>query len=366
MYWGNELQKKMHIEFLMEQYNFLTEPQPICPYLPNSIDIDISNRCNLKCISCFHSIDSFVHLPDMTFDTFLTALDQIEGNASRITIGNHGEPLLHKKVFNMLEEVKKRGFFVNFICNGALLSREKAHRLLDTGVDRVVFSVDSVDPDIYPQIRVGGKINITLPNILYFLKINFENDFKTYVNISMVDTPLALSSKINLYDYFSKLPVQVVYTSSFLNFHDMLSIKEDTKFRKEYDRANKKTNIPICVNGFDRILIRPNGDVSLCGIDWDYVHILGNISITPYTELWNNQKAQEFRSALINRNYSIIEHTKKLCSQCDAKFSNSIEIVRSNTLNLIASNIKDTKELSQKVDRKYLYENLLIELEKYK
>lgn len=365
MNWGNETQRKMHVKFLLEQYEFLKNPQEICPYLPDAVDIDISNRCNIHCISCFHSVERFRPMEDMDLDTFKLALDQAEGNASTVTIGNHGEPFLHKDVFEMLEEVKKRGFFLNLINNGTLLDEKKSRRLLEIGVDRLVFSLDSVDPQKYPLIRKGARLEVTLKNILNFLKLNCEKGLDTYVNISTVDTQLALKSNPSIFEYFSKLPVHIVYTSPMLNFHNVLSIREETKFLTKYQDAENFKDVPVCLGGFDRILIRPNGNVSLCAIDWDCIHILGNIKDEPYTRLWNNKKAQEFRRALITGDYSEIEKKGFLCSKCDLKWSCFVEKQRDNIVELLASDLEDIKKRRNEEIRSCQgYENLLKELEK--
>lgn len=363
MYWGNKQQRRMRIEFLMKQYAFLGNPGPICPYFPDGLDLDISNRCNLACISCFHSISKFSPMKDMSLGTYKNVLRQAKGRSSTVTIGNHGEPFLHKYVFKMLRLVKSQGFFLNLITNGTLLSRERAERLLDLEVDRLVFSLDSVDPKQYPLIRKNGNLRCTLRNILYFLKINFEKGLKTYVNISMVNTNQALRSKINIFDYFSKLPVHVVYTSPILNFHDLLAIKRQTKFHRKFRKITDHRKFPVCLNGFDRLLIRPNGNVSLCGIDWNSEHILGNVNQTPYYELWNNRKAQEFRKALISRDYSSIEKKGWLCSKCDVKWACSIEGQRKGIVDVLSSDLRDLKgESSGLINSRQHYENLLKEI----
>ena len=344
MNWGNEKQKRMKLKFLFDQYAFFKNIDITVPYFPEQVDLDISNRCNLSCITCFHSIEKFRPFPDMTMETFRKVLDQAEGVSTTITFGNHGESLLHKQILNMAREIKERGFFLNIINNGTLLTQERAQALIDIGVDRVSFSLDSVDPTVYPKIRRGGKLKNTLLNILNFLRMNYEQGLKIYVNISIVNSRLALSSKINISAFFSKLPVHVIYTSDILNFHDMLEVREETKFvQRSYEKTTNPEDLPICLNGFDRILIRPNGNVSLCPIDWDSVHILGNIHDAPYTELWNNRKAQRFRKALIERDYATIEDEKILCSRCDGKWVQDIRQRPETILNMVKSDIQDAK-----------------------
>jgi radical SAM protein with 4Fe4S-binding SPASM domain len=351
MNWGNEKQKKMKLKFLLDQYAFFNNEKisTVVPYPPDQIDLDISNRCNLKCITCFHSVEHFRPVPDMTLETFRKVLVQAEGISSTITFGNHGEPFLHKDILTMIKEVKERGFFLNVINNGTLLNEEKAQALIDCGVDRVSFSLDSVDPEIYPKIRKGAKLKKTLSNILNFIRLNYEQGLKIFVNISSVNSQLALSSKVDIREFFSKLPVHVLYISDILNFHDMLAIREETKFvQRGYEKITDPKDMPICLNGFDRILIRPNGNVSLCPIDWDCVHILGNIHDAPYHELWNNEKAQQFRNALITRDYSPVEQDKFMCSRCDGKWVQDVRLRPQAILTMIAEDLHSTKNEQDK------------------
>lgn len=358
MNWGNNKQKEMKLKFLLDQYAFFNNEKisTVVPYYPDQVDLDISNRCNLSCITCFHSLERFRPFPDMTMETFRTILDQAEGKSSTITFGNHGEPFIHKHILAMIKEVKERGFFLNIINNGTLLTADKAQAVIDAQVDRISFSIDSVDPEIYPQVRRGGNLKKTLLNILTFLKMNHEQGMKVYVNISTVNSRLALSSKIDIREFFSKLPVHVIYTSDILNFHDMLAIRDETKFvQRGYEKITDPKKFPVCLNAFDRIIIRPTGDVSLCPIDWDCVHILGNVNDAPYTELWNNEKAQQFRQAHIDRDYSSFEGDKVMCSRCDGKWVQDTTLRPDAILHMLKDDLRDTKaELDEKLsDSRY-------------
>jgi radical SAM protein with 4Fe4S-binding SPASM domain len=303
----------------------------------------------------------------MTMDTLRRVLDQAVGRASTITIGNHGEPFLHKDIFKIIEEIKKKGFFLNIINNGTLLNEEKGKRLLTMGVDRLTFSIDSVDPVQYPLIRKGANYKRVMKNILCLIKNNYEAGLPLYINISTVNTKQALQSSPPIEAYFKKLPVHVIYTSDLLNFHDKLPVDDQTYFSRKYRKISNPSDWPVCLNGFDRLLIRPNGNVSLCALDWESIHILGNVNEAPYYELWNNEKAQEFRRALLTRDYSTVEKDGKvLCSRCDGKWSLNLATYPAHIQSLIASDLKDAKrQCFQQVHDTAKYRNLLYELGKF-
>jgi MoaA/NifB/PqqE/SkfB family radical SAM enzyme len=321
MFLGTEKQIQEYSQRLLEQFAHLQDPQEECPFPPLCIDVDLTNKCNLKCISCFHSSSQFKSLPMMTWEMYRTVLDQAEGVCSFLTFGNHGENLLHPESIPMIAEAKKRGFFVNLITNGTLLDPVKAHSLVDMGIDRVVFSLDSMDAKTYEDIRRGAQFNKVLENVLYFLKYNYEKSLPVYVNISTVNTKKAISSKLTVFDFFKKLPVHVVYTSDLLNFHGAAEeINDETYFEKRYKEVSRE-DAPVCMMGWDRLLVRPNGECTFCTVDWNYGYDLGNVADEDFMVLWNNKRARTFRKALLTRDYTTIEKDACLCSKCDAKFA---------------------------------------------
>ena len=364
MYWGSELNIRNHLPVLIAQYEHLRAPGEVCPYPPLNLNVELSNRCNLRCISCFHSNSNFKNLPFMTMETFTSVLDQAAGHCDRLTFGNHGENMLHPEFLPMLRLAKERGFFINLITNATLLTAEQANAIIALGLDRIVFSLDSMDPGTYEALRVGARFDATLRNVLYFLKKNYEEGIPVYVNISTVNTKKALGGSVSVFDFFQDLPVHVVYTSDLLNFHGSAeSVNEETYFETRYKEL-PQTQWPICKNGWDRMLIRADGDVALCVIDWDFVYSLGNVRDVHLMELWNNEKAQAYRRSLLKKDYRCIEKNGKLCTACDGKFNNSIERQREYLFQVLAQGMKCESERAKTLCNAHQrYENVCARLE---
>jgi MoaA/NifB/PqqE/SkfB family radical SAM enzyme len=78
-----------------------------------------------------------------------------------------GEPLLHPRLFEMLEvAVQGAGCQVSLTTNGTLLGEQAVERLLATGVDAVDISLDAFTPETYAKIRVKGDLAATRANVL--------------------------------------------------------------------------------------------------------------------------------------------------------------------------------------------------------
>lgn len=62
-------------------------------------------------------------------------------------------------------------------------------------------------------------------------------------------------------------------------------------------------NYALCIFPFEAAQISMNGDVFVCCPPWSSSYSFGNIYETPFDEIWNGEKAREFRRQFINNDY---------------------------------------------------------------
>ena len=175
---------------------------------PFTLDISPTDKCNLKCLSCwqrcFKNIDSSYELPD---EKLIDVVREAIGfGVKEFEITGGGEPLLRKKlVLEIMELVKSSGCIGNITTNGTLFSDEDIEKIVKIGWDRITFSIDGPDAETNDYLRGKGS----------FEKI------------------LRIISKFNEYKklYNSKKPI--------IKFNTVLSNKNYDKVKKIIDLANK-------------------------------------------------------------------------------------------------------------------------------
>lgn len=150
---------------------------------PIHLDIEITNRCNLKCEMCMRtSLVAEDRLPigSMEFDFYKHLIKQAsEHHASSVKFNFLGEPLLHPDVIEMVAYAKQKGLIeVLFNTNTMLLTSDMSRRLLDAGLDSIFFSVDSPYPEKYNKIRKGSDFNQVKRNIEEFIRIKESGGYK--------------------------------------------------------------------------------------------------------------------------------------------------------------------------------------------
>ena len=117
-----------------------------------TIDIEITNRCNETCHFCPR--DATPHQGIMDVDTFdrslaraveyRTVVNDVSGLELTVSLCGLGEPLLNKNTVSFVEKVKRAGFKCSMSSNGALLTEDKAHELLDAGLDEIYLNISDI------------------------------------------------------------------------------------------------------------------------------------------------------------------------------------------------------------------------------
>lgn len=113
-------------------------------YRLTTLNIEITNRCNLKCTYCPVNRDMARAKQDLEFDFFVDLLDRAPTVRTLLPF-QWGEPLMHPRVIEMLREASRRGIRTFLTTNGTLLTPTMRRDLLASGLTRLTISVDGDD-----------------------------------------------------------------------------------------------------------------------------------------------------------------------------------------------------------------------------
>lgn len=134
---------------------------------PKMVFIEPTTRCNLKCTHCGRTYwKDRSKIRDMEFETFAKLVAELkELGVPAITIQGLGEPLMHKRIFDMIDCAQQAGLYSRFNTNLTLLSDENAERLVRSGHSEVAVSIESIDPETFADIRRGTTLDVVLGNL---------------------------------------------------------------------------------------------------------------------------------------------------------------------------------------------------------
>jgi MoaA/NifB/PqqE/SkfB family radical SAM enzyme len=126
------------------------------PAPPVVVDLNLTNRCNLKCRSCWlRSAGSIDHSNELSRDELLSIVRQgaqLGVHGWEITGG--GEPLFNlSTAMALMSAIKKYQMYGSITTNGTLFTAESIKTLVRIGWDKVVFSLDAPDPATNDYLR---------------------------------------------------------------------------------------------------------------------------------------------------------------------------------------------------------------------
>lgn len=259
-----------------------------------SIVLEPTNHCTLRCALCPTSDDMKRERGYMDYDLFTRIIDE-NSHIQFVNLFLWGEPLLHPRIFEMIAYAKSKGIEANMYSNATLLDQEKSRMLLESGLDRLVISLDGVD-SAYESIRNYPYKKVE-QNILELLALRKEMDARTAVDVSMV---VGKETEDGVKEY-KKRWVSVVDTL-WLQRQNTYEKKQRTKSCFELWRGN--------------VVVHWNGTVVPCFIDYDATVKLGDASKQSIEEIYNGEKFQQIRTMHANGKFPMICN---FCSEYESK-----------------------------------------------
>lgn len=218
-----------------------------------------------------------------------------------------GESLLHPKCVELLTYAKEQGIApIQFTTNATLLTPEKSRALVDMGLDFISFSVDSIDPEAYTQIRTGASLDAVLRNIEFFCDYREQRGAGLpEIQVSVVRTAATAGQIPQFVEYWQQRVDRVrVYEehSQDGNFGSLVNGE-----RGEF--AHRLA----CHKPFTDLVIYWDGKVALCNHDWTREKPLGDVDEQSIEEIWQSESYRSVRQAHVEDH----EHLEDLCKNCD-------------------------------------------------
>lgn len=176
----------------------LKSPEPSLRYL----ELQITDRCNLRCRHCYISDSSHHELPPEDIRTVLSEFENMQGLRVLIT---GGEPLLHADfgaINNMLPDFLIRKVLFS---NGILLNRQILSNL---HVDEIQISIDGLE-EAHDSLRGVGTYARSMESIRLCLDMGFAVSISTMVhpgNLMDFDDMEALFRTLGIRDWTVDVP----------------------------------------------------------------------------------------------------------------------------------------------------------------
>ncbi len=133
---------------------------------PRSVEIAVTNRCNLRCAYCSHFSSPGETGRDLSTDQWLTFFEELGrlGVLSVTLMG--GEPFLRTDLPELIEGIVRNRMRFGILTNGTLVTEDSAAFLKSTGrCDSVQVSIDGSAAEIHDSCRGEGSFQRALDGL---------------------------------------------------------------------------------------------------------------------------------------------------------------------------------------------------------
>src|ERR1700761_944896 len=154
--------------------------KPIQWGYPISVSFEPTTSCNLRCPECPSGMRAFTRPTGMLKkDFFRQTIDDIYKELLYLIFYFQGEPFLNPDFLEMVKYAHEKGIYTATSTNAHYLTDEKAKRVVESGLDRLIISIDGTTQDVYKQYRVGGNLEKVLQGARNIVKWKKELNSKT-------------------------------------------------------------------------------------------------------------------------------------------------------------------------------------------
>lgn len=155
---------------------FLVKLYPWFVFYPRYIELEVTTKCNLKCIMCEHT---YWDEPsrDLTLEQFKNIVNQFP-KLKWIGVTGIGSSFLNKDFMEMLRYIKKRKVYVELFDSFNNLNENLIEEIVREGlIDRLISSIDGATKATYEGIRVGADFDKIITNLKCLVRI--KEKYKT-------------------------------------------------------------------------------------------------------------------------------------------------------------------------------------------
>jgi radical SAM protein with 4Fe4S-binding SPASM domain len=295
--------------------------KPIQWGLPFSISFEPTTSCNLRCPECPSGLRAFTRPIGMLEKDFFTkTIDEIHKDLLYLIFYFQGEPYLNPDFLEMVKYAAAKKIYTATSTNAHYLTDENSRKTIESGLDRLIISIDGTTQEVYQQYRIGGKLEKVLEGARNIVKWKKQMNSKTpYVffqflvvkpNEHQIEDVKKLAEEIGV----DGVRYKTAQVYDFENGNPLIpTIDKYARYKKQ---ANGKYTIKNsldnnCWKLWHSCVISWDGLVVPCCFDKDADYKLGDLKHDNFATIWQDDNYKQFRKKLLTGRKNI-----EICANC--------------------------------------------------
>lgn len=277
--------------------------------LPVSVSIEPTTSCNLRCPECPSGLRAFTRPTGMLDEKFFQDLtNQLYRDLFYMIFYFQGEPFLNPDFLKMVKHASLKKIYTATSTNAHYLDKETARKTVESGLDRLIISIDGTTQEVYKQYRIGGKLEKVFegtkniiewkkklksptPHVIFQFLVVKPNEHQ-------VEDARLLAKEIGVDKIIFK-------TAQFYDYETGNVLMPETgkysRYRKESSGRFKIKNALAnhCWKLWHSSVVTWDGKTVPCCFDKDAQYKTGDLKEETFSEIWNGEKYRSFRQSVL-------------------------------------------------------------------
>ncbi len=219
----------------------------------------------------------------------------------------------------MIKRAVGRNIYTAISTNGHFLTTENVRGIIESGLDRLIISIDGTTQEVYEKYRVGGDLKTVISGIEKVVKWKKKlHSSKPFVIISFlalrtnehqIKDVKKLGKKLGV----DKVVIKTAQVKDMSCRNDLVPTSEKlTRYKfvdGHYELKKKLTN--RCWRVWSSPVITYNGKIVPCCFDKNAEHSMGELATTGFRGIWKGDRFRNFRERILNERITI-----NICRNC--------------------------------------------------
>lgn len=309
------------IKILLSYYFSRLIRKPLMFGRPISASIEPTTACNLRCPQCPSGLRSFTRdTGKIDIDLYKNILDDMHPHLWYLTLYFQGEPYIHPQFHEMVKLAKKKRIFVATSTNAHFLDDKRAKATVESGLDKLIISVDGLSQETYEKYRIEGrlkKVEEGMRNIAKWkkkLKSQLPHVVMQYIVMGHNEHEIG---KVRGWARERGVDELQLKTAQIYDYENGGELMPENSDYSRYEAAEggtfriKNTLYDHCWRMWHSCVITWDGNVVPCCFDKDAKYVMGNAKDQSFKYIWNSTAYDRFRSQLIDDRKEI-----DICQNC--------------------------------------------------
>lgn len=249
--------------------------------LLNKVDLrlDLDTRCNLRCHYCDNSsLDPAIKV-SFPLDQFRSVFQFAEKNCWSLFLSCAGEPLMNSKFVEIMDLLRQtvRSPDVSMVTNALALNETHRQQILNSPIDRLFISMDSLSPEIYTRwcgVSVE-QFQRVVENIEAFAEAREKQKHRPHLIVTAIAMKDTLEGLPDIARWLKRLK------ASAFNIQWLNSMNHDYLRKEQLDLNN-----PAVAARVHEVLAEVEGILKGSGVLLDYPH---TVSREKLKSVWRNR-----------------------------------------------------------------------------